>query len=102
MIGPLGRSGPAATLRQHCPQMTRRRCNSLRTFPAHINSRSLTDFKDRSKTDFKKLSAEERTEELLGLISHLVPLSTQLADVVNALSARFHGMEDRKDIQHVL
>ena len=73
---------------------------TLRTFPAHINSRSLTDFKDRSKTDFRKLSAEERTEELFGLISHLVPLSTQLADVVNALSARFHGMEDRKDIQH--
>ena len=55
-----------------------------------------------SKADFGKLSAEERTEALLGLVSHLVPLSTQLADVVNALSARFHGMEDRKDIQHVL
>ena len=27
MIGPLGRQGPAATLRQHCPQMTQRRCN---------------------------------------------------------------------------
>ena len=24
MIGPLGRKGPAATLRQHCPQMTQR------------------------------------------------------------------------------
>ena len=55
-----------------------------------------------SEADFRKLSAEERAEALLGLISHLVPLSTQLADVVNALSARFHGMEDRKDIQHVL
>ena len=28
MIGSFGRQGPAATLRQHCPQMTRRRCNS--------------------------------------------------------------------------
>ena len=26
MIGPFGRQGPAATLRQHCPQMTQRRC----------------------------------------------------------------------------
>ena len=26
MIGPSGGQGPAATLRQHCPQMTRRRC----------------------------------------------------------------------------
>ena len=26
MIGPLGRLGAAATLRQHCPQMTQRRC----------------------------------------------------------------------------
>ena len=28
MIGPLGRLGAAATLRQHCPQMTQRRCKS--------------------------------------------------------------------------
>ena len=27
MIGLFGRQGLAATLRQHCPQMTRRRCN---------------------------------------------------------------------------
>ena len=27
MIGPLGRLGAAATLWQHCPQMTQRRCN---------------------------------------------------------------------------
>ena len=27
MIGPLGRQGLAATLRQHCPQMTQRRCS---------------------------------------------------------------------------
>ena len=27
MIGLFGRQGPAATLRQHCPQMTQRRCN---------------------------------------------------------------------------
>ena len=66
------------------------------TFPA----RSLSNM--RSKADFRMLSAEAKTEELFGLISHLVPLSTQLADVVNALSARFHGMEDRKDIQHEL
>ena len=26
MIGPFGRQGPAATFRQHCPQMTQRRC----------------------------------------------------------------------------
>ena len=26
VIGPLGRQGPADTLRQHCPQMTQRRC----------------------------------------------------------------------------
>ena len=26
MIGPFGRQGPAATLRQHCPRMTQRRC----------------------------------------------------------------------------
>ena len=26
MIGPLGRLGAAATLGQHCPQMTQRRC----------------------------------------------------------------------------
>ena len=26
MIGPFGKQGPAATLTQHCPQMTRRRC----------------------------------------------------------------------------
>ena len=54
-----------------------------------------------SKADFKKLSAEDKMDELFGLIAHLVPLSTQLADVVNALSARFHGMEDRNGIQHV-
>ena len=30
MIGPLGRLGAAATLGQHCPQMTRRRCTKLR------------------------------------------------------------------------
>ena len=29
MIGLSGRQGPAATLRQHCPQMTRRRCRSM-------------------------------------------------------------------------
>ena len=29
MNGPLGRQGPAATFRQNCPQMTRRRCNNL-------------------------------------------------------------------------
>ena len=27
VIGPLGRQGPAATLRQHCPQMTQRCCS---------------------------------------------------------------------------
>ena len=53
-----------------------------------------------SKAEFKKLSADEKMDEMFGLITHLVPLSTQLADVVNALSARFHGMEDRNDIQH--
>ena len=26
VIGPFGRQGQAATLRQHCPQMTQRRC----------------------------------------------------------------------------
>ena len=30
MIGLFGRQGPAATLRQHCPQMTRRRCSLSR------------------------------------------------------------------------
>ena len=29
MIGPLGRLGVAATLGQHCPQMTQRRCKSF-------------------------------------------------------------------------
>ena len=32
MIGPLGRQGPAATLGQHCPQMTQRPgiiCNTM-------------------------------------------------------------------------
>ena len=29
MIVPFGRQGPAATLRQHCPQMTRRRCKGI-------------------------------------------------------------------------
>ena len=28
MIGPLGRLGAAATLGQHCPQMTQRRCTT--------------------------------------------------------------------------
>ena len=28
MIGLFGRQGPGATLRQHCPQMTQRRCNT--------------------------------------------------------------------------
>ena len=51
-----------------------------------------------SKADFKKLSADDKMDEVFGLIAHLVPLSTQLSDVVNALSARFHGMEDRDDI----
>ena len=32
MIRPFGRQGPAATLRQHCPQMARRPCSS--TLPA--------------------------------------------------------------------
>ena len=30
MTGPFGRQGPADTLRQHCPQMTRRRCSISR------------------------------------------------------------------------
>ena len=35
MIGPLGRLGAAATLGQHCPQMTQRRCNKMKfKFPA--------------------------------------------------------------------
>ena len=54
----------------------------------------------RSKAEFKSMSADEKMDEMFGLITHLVPLATQLADVVNALSARFHGMEDRNDIQH--
>ena len=29
MIGLIGRQGPAATLRQRCPQMTRRRCHAI-------------------------------------------------------------------------
>ena len=29
MIGQFGRQGPAAILRQHCPQMTRRRCKDI-------------------------------------------------------------------------
>ena len=29
MIGPLGRLGAAATLGQHCPQMTQRRCTKV-------------------------------------------------------------------------
>ena len=32
MIGPFGRQGPAATLRQHCPQMTQRRCRKSSDF----------------------------------------------------------------------
>ena len=31
MIGLFGRQGPAATLRQDCPQMTQRRCNTITT-----------------------------------------------------------------------
>ena len=31
MIGPLGRLGAAATLGQHCPQMTQRRCTYKRS-----------------------------------------------------------------------
>ena len=40
MIGPCGRQGPAATLRQQCPQMTQRRCNSeiLCRYCFHLNS----------------------------------------------------------------
>ena len=30
MIGPLGRLGAAATLGQHCPQMTQRRCTQIK------------------------------------------------------------------------
>ena len=30
MIGPFGMHGPAATLRQRCPQMTQRRCTSIK------------------------------------------------------------------------
>ena len=32
MIGPFGRQWPVATLRQHCPQMTQRRCKC----PPHL------------------------------------------------------------------
>ena len=31
MIGPFGRQGLVATIRQHCPQMTRRRCKLRRS-----------------------------------------------------------------------
>ena len=30
MIGPVGRQGPAATLWQYCPQMTRRHCTHIK------------------------------------------------------------------------
>ena len=36
VIGPFGRQGPAATLRQHCPQMTQRRCTP--ESPSHWSS----------------------------------------------------------------
>ena len=39
MIGPFGRQGPAATLRQHCPQLTRRRC----TGSSKINGAKFSD-----------------------------------------------------------
>ena len=32
VIGLFGRKGPAAILRQHCPQMTRRRCKKKEHF----------------------------------------------------------------------
>ena len=74
---------------------------SLKRLANLVNSlllRSLSSMP--SKSDFQNLSADAKVDELFALMTHLVPLSTQLADVVNALSARFHGMEDRNDIQH--
>ena len=34
-MGRFGRQGPAATLRQHCPQMTQRRCTIIRFTARH-------------------------------------------------------------------
>ncbi len=53
-----------------------------------------------SRDDFSKLSGDEKVDELFGLVQHLVPLATQLADVVNGLSGRFHEVEDRMIQQH--
>ena len=48
MIGPLGRLGAAATLGQHCPQMTQRRCIAIESVVSdkkNIFSSSVTEGK---------------------------------------------------------
>ena len=70
MIGPFGRQGPAATLRQQCPQMTQRRCTAAAvTVSVTIRGESIT-------CRLERLSVElvtGRTEVTTGMVS-FVPL----------------------------
>ena len=56
MICPFGRQRPAATLRQHCPQMTRRRCNLGQAYMDTIIQMGLSKRISHISTHLRKIS----------------------------------------------
>ena len=65
MIGPLGRLGAAATLGQHCPQMTQRRCTTvhLATAQARMHVHGMADDCDRESEREPGMKSEGKVRE---------------------------------------
>ena len=81
MIGPLGRLGAAATLGQHCPQMTQRRCSWY--FPY-----------------FNRLTASSLSSSLLIFLFPLSALACPVVTKVTALDLVFLGRSSLLFIIH--
>ena len=70
MIKPFGRQGPAATLRQHCTQMTRRRCNVLQLLlPVLLRQRSSDETAQDVAQLIEKSQSQTLTEQFRSVIT---------------------------------
>lgn len=68
---------------------------TLRKHPSHTDIVTMEEVRLMSKTDFKKLEHDLRTEALFGTIFNIVPITNQMSNGINRLSRRLAALEDR-------
>ncbi|XP_059087713.1 potassium voltage-gated channel protein Shab-like [Tigriopus californicus] len=68
---------------------------TLRKHPAHTDIVTMEEVRLMSKTEFKKLEHDLRTEALFGTIFNIVPITNQMSNGINRLSRRLAALEER-------